>query len=52
MKLSTLMAINAVVAVILGISFVVAPGQLISLYGSAETAALKYTAQLYGSALP
>ena len=51
MKLSTLMAINAVVAVVFGIAFVVAPGQPISLYGSTETAALKYTAQLYGSAL-
>lgn len=51
MKLSTLMVINAIVAAVFGIAFVVVPGQVLSLYGVAESAALKYTGQLFGSAL-
>jgi hypothetical protein len=51
MKLSTLMVINAIVAAVFGIAFVVVPGQVFSLYGVAESAALKYTGQLFGSAL-
>lgn len=51
MKLSTLMVINAIVAAVFGIAFVVVPGQVFSLYGVAEGAALKYTGQLFGSAL-
>ena len=50
MKLSALMMINAVVAVVFGIAFVVLPGQVVSLYGIEETEALKYTGQLLGAA--
>ncbi len=51
MKLSTLMRINAVVAAVFGIAFVLVPGQVLSLYGPDTTAALKYTGQLFGAAL-
>lgn len=51
MKLSTLMVINAVVAALFGIAFVLVPGQIIALYGVAESAALKYTGQLFGATL-
>jgi len=50
-KLSTFMVINAIVAAVFGIAFVVAPGQATSLYGVAESAQLEYTAQLFGAAL-
>lgn len=51
MKLSTLMTINAVVALVFAIAFVLFPGQVISWYGVTESAALKFTGQLYGAAL-
>ncbi len=51
MKLSTLMRINAVVAAVFGIAFVLVPGQIFALYGAEESSALKYTGQLFGAAL-
>lgn len=51
MKLNTLMVINAVVAAVFGIAFVFVPGQVVSLYGVEETAALNFTGQLFGAAL-
>jgi len=50
MKLSTLMRINAVVAAVFGIAFVLVPGQIFALYGAEESSALKYTGQLFGAA--
>lgn len=51
MKLSTLMVINAVVAAVFGIAFVLVPGKVIPLYGSAADAPLKSMGQLFGAAL-
>ena len=50
MKLSTLMVINAVVALVFGIAFVLAPAQTGSLYGVTADAPLEYVAQLMGAA--
>ncbi|GMR11041.1 MAG: hypothetical protein BMS9Abin28_1865 [Anaerolineae bacterium] len=50
MKLKTLMIINAVVAAVFGVAFVLVPGQVISLYGVDASAALKYEGQLLGAA--
>ena len=50
MKINTLMVINAIVAVVFGAGFILAPGQVVSLYGVEDTAALKYTVQLLGAA--
>jgi hypothetical protein len=33
MKINTLMVINAIVAVVFGAGFILAPGQVVSLYG-------------------
>lgn len=51
MKLNTLMVINAVVAAVFGIAFILVPSQVVSLYGVEETAALNFTGQLFGAAL-
>lgn len=51
MKLNTMMIINAVVAAIFGITLVLVPGQVVSIYGIEGTAALKYIGQLFGAAL-
>jgi len=51
MKLSTLMTVNAVVAAVFGIAFVLVPGQVMSLYGVEKSAALNYVGQLFGAAL-
>ena len=51
MKLSTVMIINTVVAVVFGIAFVIVPAQLVSLYGVTADPALKYMGQLFGAAL-
>ena len=51
MNLSLLMTINAVVAAVFGIAFVIAPGQAVSLYGVSADAPLRYIAQLFGAAL-
>ena len=51
MKLNTLLLVNAVVAAVFGIAFVLLPSQVFSLYGPTLSPALKYTGQLFGSAL-
>ena len=56
MKLSVLMVVNAIVAVVFGLGFVLAPGQAASLYspeaGVPEVGAvLELVAQLFGTAL-
>ena len=51
MSLSLLMTINAIVAAVFGIAFVVAPGQAASLYGVTADPQFRYLAQLFGSAL-
>ena len=51
MKLSVLMTINALVAVVFGLAFVILPGQTASLYGVTADAQFRYLAQLFGSAL-
>jgi len=51
MKLSTFMAIAAVVAGLFGLGFVFVPEQLMSFYGRTPDAGAIYMAQLFGSAL-
>ncbi len=51
MKLSTLMIINAVVTAVFGVSFVLVPGQIASIYGVESSAILKYVGQLLGTAM-
>ncbi len=51
MKLSTLMIINAVVAAVYGVAFVLVPDQLISLYDVDASEALIYVGRLLGAAL-
>jgi hypothetical protein len=56
MKLSALMIVNAIVAVVFGIGFVIAPSQVASFYspaaGAPEVGAvLRVVAQLFGAAL-
>lgn len=51
MNLSLLMTINAVVAVIFGIGFVVSPGATLAFYGIAPDAAFRLVSQLFGAAL-
>ena len=50
MKLSTLLIINAVVAVLFGIAFMLVPDQVVSFYGVEATATLNYAGQLLGAA--
>lgn len=51
MKLSYLMVVSAVVAVIFGIAFVLAAGSLMTLYGATLNPAGTIIAQLFGAAL-
>jgi len=51
MKLSALMIVNSIVAVVFGIGFVLAPGQVTSLYSPEVGPTLNYVAQLFGAAL-
>lgn len=51
MKLSALMIVNAIVAAVFGIGFVLVPGQVMSLYGPETGAALDLMCQLFGAAL-
>jgi hypothetical protein len=51
MKLSILMALNAIVAGVFGIAFVLLPGQVLSWYGVTADAQLTYVARLFGAAL-
>jgi drug/metabolite transporter (DMT)-like permease len=49
--LSTLMVVNALIAAVFGVAFVVLPGQVTALYGPEVTPQLEYVAQLFGAAL-
>ena len=49
MKLNNLMVINAIVAALFGIAFVLVPAQVIQLYGITVDAPLKYVGQLLGA---
>jgi hypothetical protein len=51
MKLRTLLIINAVVAAVFGLAFVLVPSQVASQYGIEGTAALDYMGRLFGAAL-
>lgn len=51
MKLSALMVVNAIVAVVFGLGFMFAPGQVTSFYSPEVGATLEYVAQLFGAAL-
>ena len=51
MKLNNLMIINAIIAAVFGIAFVLVPAQVITLYGLTVDAPLKYVGQLFGAAL-
>jgi hypothetical protein len=51
MKLKTLMIINTIVAIVFGVTFVIAPAQVYSLYGITADEHLIYMGRLFGSAL-
>lgn len=51
MKLKTLMTINAIVAIVFGVAFVIVPTQAYSLYDIAADEQLIYMGQLFGAAL-
>lgn len=45
------MVINAVIAIVFGITFVVVPARIVSFYGITADAPLRYVGQLFGAAL-
>jgi DMSO reductase anchor subunit len=51
MKLKTLMIINAIVAIVFGVTFVIVPTQAYSLYDITADEQLIYMGQLFGAAL-
>jgi uncharacterized membrane protein YfcA len=51
MKLNTLMVVNALVAGVFGVGFIVVPGQVTSAYGPEITPQLEYVTRLFGAAL-
>ena len=51
MKLKTLMIINAIVAIVFGVTFVIVPAQAYSLYDMTANAQLNLMGQLFGAAL-
>lgn len=51
MKLNALLIVNAVVAVLFGLGFILAPGRMTGLYTTEVGASLEYVAQLFGAAL-
>ena len=51
MKLKVIMVLNAVVAGVYGIAFVLAPAQVLSLYGVSGGEPLSFMSQLFGAAL-
>lgn len=51
MKLSLLLLINAVIAIIFGIAFILFPGQIYSLYDVEVSPQLNYMGQFFGAAL-
>ena len=51
MKLKTLMVINAIIAGLFGIGFLIIPWQVLSFYGVQPNPELNYIGQLFGAAL-
>ena len=51
MNLSLLMTINAIIAAVFGIAFVIVPGQTLAPYGVSADAPFRMVAQLFGAAL-
>ena len=51
MKLKTLMIINTIVAIVFGVTFVIVPAQVYSLYDITADEHLIYMGRLFGSAL-
>jgi uncharacterized membrane protein YfcA len=51
MKLNTLMVVNALVAGVFGVGFIVVPGLVTSAYGPEITPQLEYVTRLFGAAL-
>ena len=51
MNLSYLMTINAIVAAVFGIAFVIVPGPTLAFYGVSADAPFRLVAQLFGAAL-
>lgn len=51
MKLSAFMSINAIIAVVFGLGFLIVPGQVMAYYGIMADAPLEYVGQLFGAAL-
>ena len=51
MKLKTLMTINAIVAIVFGVTFVIVPAQAYSCYNITADEQLIYMGRLFGSAL-
>jgi hypothetical protein len=51
MKLNAFLIVNAIIAVVFGLGFVLFPGQVTSLYGPEVSAPLEYVGQLFGAAL-
>ncbi len=51
MKLSALMSINALIAAVFGLAFVLVPSQLVLLYGLEPNPAINYVGRLFGGAL-
>jgi uncharacterized membrane protein YfcA len=51
MKLNTLMVVNALIAGVFGVGFIVVPGQVTSAYGPEITPQLEYVTRLFGAAL-
>jgi hypothetical protein len=51
MKLKTLLIINAAIAAVFGLAFVLVPSQVASLYGVEANAAMDYMGRLFGAAL-
>ena len=51
MKLKVLFIINAIIAFVFGVAFVIIPAQVYSLYSIEASAGLNYMGQLFGAAL-
>jgi hypothetical protein len=51
MKLKTLLVINAAISIVFGLTFVLIPWQVVSLYGIEPNPPLNYVGQLFGAAL-
>jgi hypothetical protein len=51
MRLSTLLGINAVLALLFGLGFLIAPGPMLSAYGATPSPELAQMARFFGSGL-